>query len=367
MRGAIFNMHKVITIGLAFVVSGCGVKPASVTSVEVQPLKIQSFSLPRPGDSIVLGSNQIFLWPEGVTSTKAARVFKLNSQMDRIAERRRRNEQRQSKLENDPDTQEKNERIKDRKRDWNGKRANVNSVRANLNDRNRKLSKARTDLGAEQAKVTPNAAEVTRLQGLIVRYTNEAKDFSEKLQALQEEQDALQGQIDELNRDFERHQRKNKAELDRLADEISNAGKAGGEMITEIAGIVQLYNMGQSLVTMKTDLDGHLVMTISNWILDSSGIARTFSTEPGPSGVSTIQNLRYNPQGGIMDFELFVFEIDEVSAPLRETFDFHIARNNYKNGPDKVCFLGNITRKRVRTDGSIEIRKGIAKFMSGNS
>jgi hypothetical protein len=346
---------------------GCEVKPSTAPRLEVQADQLKDFDLPQT-DSIVLTSNQLFLWPEKIQADQTTRVFDISRQIDKNTKIRINFEDRQNLLQSDPAVEDTDKKIKSAKRDLNSKKAALNSSKYSLTVAKRNLTKAEADLVVENARAAPDAVKVTSLQGQITQLKSQVANLENaQIPQLEIDRNLLQKQVDDLTADLDTLQTKNQVELDNLSADIQSTDKLGKSLIDEVMGIVDpWYDMSQSQIAIRLKEEGRISISIAHWKLDSNPDGRDFSTEPNAAGVVTIQNVKYERHGGILDFDVLVYEDDQSNSPLRETFSFHVSRNNYQSGDGKICYLGDLIRKKTLKDGSIESRKGVAKLVDRN-
>lgn len=355
-------------LGLGLGGIGCDVKQAEAPQERVEAVKFKEFNLPAPKDTIMLTSNQLFLWPDKVSEAVATRVFDISQEIDRNEKDRITLEARQKVLHSDPIVEESNEKIKAKKRDLNTTSGQITKIKANLGTQRRKLAKLETELTTELARVPQDSTKVSELQKQVNDYNAQIKDLEEvQIPRLEAERDKAQQSLDQLVLGLNTILQSNQTELDRVSGEIERVDKLGKSLIDEVMTLADpWYDMSQSRVSFKTKEDGSLSISISHWILDDKGNFRDFSSEPNLNAKPTIQNIKYDKLGGIIDFDVIVYEDEMKQDKITETFSFHISRNNYQAGEEKFCFQGDLYRKRTLPNGQVDVRKGVAKLIDSN-
>ncbi len=361
-----------LSAGLVLSNLSCAVRPAEVQRLNVQADQLRNFDLPNSSDTIALGQNQFFLWPDSISAEQAKLVFDISNEIDLITTQKKKSEVRHLQLINDPEVVASNQKIQEQKQELSKKLGPLNKAKADLkNAVKKKYVQAQIELKEENSKIVLDSAKIEKMNSEIAKYSSQIADLGVVLPKLEINLQALQLFLDPVviaQKELEQivaHlallNHNNQVELDQITTEIEDSDAKGQLLILQVTQLVEWYDVTNGVITFKTNPDGSLYASIGSWIIDHEN--RKFSTQPGPAGKPTIKNLKYNSHGGAFDFDVVVYENEATQDRVKYTFSFHILRNNYHAGPSKVCFQGDLIRTRILPDGTVESKKGIAKLV----
>jgi hypothetical protein len=344
--------------GLGVLGAGCEVQQAVAPQVHVQPERLKEFPPSSMKDGFQLRSNQLFLWPEGVTDTQVARVFQISDEMDQGARDRKTVDDQISRMKSDPVIQKTEEDLKAKKREKNTKNGTWSSAVNKL--KTNKTNLLRSEKSLAEAKNNADQELIEKLQKDVDKYVKEIAELENKLPQLEADTKKCEDEVKQVEQSLSLLQKNQVDQLASLEQKLLSFDQLGNSLAADVMSLVDWYDVRDMVVNIKCKDDGTFRISIKNWVFHpvANGPGSDFSTEPEDGSAPTIQNVQYNPQGGIFDFDVLVGE---------GIFSFHIARNKYQDGPEKFSFVGDLKRKQRLADGSLEIRRGVAKLVDSNS
>ncbi|NBU21430.1 hypothetical protein EBS43_08520 [bacterium] len=346
--------HLLIGTLLGSSTIACHVKPAYAPRSEIQAQEYQQF----PQQSLRFPSNKLFLWPEQTSMPLIARVMQISARMEALESSLAPLNERHALI------REQAQQIQDQ----------VNEKRGLLTSKTRQLNRANVALQNKNILIEQKRAEINDETTREVRNELRIQELQSELAQLQEELSTLQTQIQSYTAQITQLQQEIRSlstdprlgEEDQIANQIRENEDEGRRNTQEVISLVEWYHQQPTSISFEPKPDGTTKVFISGWTLDRNEGARDFSSEAGPGLQPTITNIRYSTQGGIYEFDVLVYH-DMQQTQLKETYSFRLARVKYSSPQDKIYLSGKMKRTRIRNDGTLEVRQGVAKLVNSNN
>ena len=318
---------NLVTLLVSLVLSACNM-PGITKDPEVATFKSEPISAPvlqnYEQEDLYLTNNKMFVWRENMTPTQVATAQIASREIDDLDGQAIVLNGRKNQLSNDFKP------VFDRQ-------LAITKRCGAIKSRTTKLNK---DKDAEMKKEKPSEEVIKKIEGEVATLQQEKTvletekaDNDVTLAPVQKEISGIDAELQQ-NQDLatERIRQLNEAVVWFLDQEIN------------------------PIVILKTAEDGSVFIEISKWKYavenadaTLAGGEKTFSTADG-----SIVNARYNPRGGIYEFQLN----DGLNIYL-----FKVARLRRGDPSGRLILTGDIERRVLSADGSYTSTKGVAKFI----
>ncbi len=340
---------------VTFVLYGCEPKTAVAPRTDVIASNLENF----PRKDIEFHSNQLFLWPPGVTPQKVSRVLFLSDEIDRLESKIGPLKNRLDQL--DIQLHDVDESIRIKRLEVSSKVSRINRKKEDLRRKNEQLDSAQQLEQQERAKSAPDPDVLRRLTVDQEALGNQRTILSNEMRILESQKATVEQDIVNLS------QNPLLQERERLRPEKKLDEDTKAEHLREVTNIVTWYDPQPAEIGFHFLEDGGIKVWIRGWCLNREEMKEwEFSTVAEDGKKPTIENVKYREYGGLFEFDVKVYE-DEEQTQLREFYSFRIARTKYNSGDGKIYYTGTMKRTRVNPDGTLEVRDGIAKLVDKNN